>query len=174
MSLAGSQRRACRVCGGLKAATARFFKRRYGRLARICRVCESRETAKRAKAKHAVDWVARMLAYAGGHDRKSPSYERCNLDREHIEWLYEFQDRRCGWTGVPLAINEFGTLEAVSLDRVSGSRGCVKFNVMLTCLGANLARNNSTAEEMQEFVRRVKGARSAPHAWVRSLGRPET
>lgn len=153
----------CRECGEEKPKTTEHFYWIGRYFSARCRPCDSRVTAARNKERYASDWVARVLAYARMHDRSSPSYEPCDLDRDEIETLSVLQDGRCGWTGVRFSTEALGKLESVSLDRLDASRGYVKGNVMLTCLGANLARNRSSEAEMMDFVARIKATKWHVH-----------
>jgi hypothetical protein len=149
-------------CGEAKPATAEFFYMINGHLSYRCRPCDNKSTAARNKARYAADWIARMLAYGRMQGRSSPSYEPTDLDREYVRTLFLEQDGRCGWTGVNLVTNALGRLDSVSLDRLDASRGYRKGNVMLTCLGANLARNKFSEADMLMFVQMVKSAPTPP------------
>jgi hypothetical protein len=51
---------------------------------------------------------------------------------------------------------EPGFLRSVSIDRLDGPLGYVQGNVVLTCLGANLARSNHPPDEMRKFVQAIR------------------
>lgn len=98
--------------------------------------------------------------YAGfstsGKRAKRKKWDRPNLTKEFLLELYKKQNGRCYWTRVSLNLARAGSLTDVSLDRLDGDLGYLQGNVVLTCRGANLARNDSTPEEMLQFIRLIR------------------
>jgi hypothetical protein len=72
--------------------------------------------------------------------------------------LKEKQNNKCNWFGVDIDFTRNNWLRSPSLDRLDNDKGYTRDNVVLTCRSANLARNKSTVEEMNNFLSELKNS----------------
>ncbi len=86
----------------------------------------------------------------GGTHTNAPIHV-CDIDYDYLWGLYETQEGRCALTGVPLS-HTYGSMLAVSVDRIDSNQGYVRGNVQLVCSSANLAKKNYTQDEMLEWL----------------------
>lgn len=105
-------------------------------------------------------WAERLMvyvrtAYASKRRAKVRSWEPTDLDVEFLWTLLKQQEGRCHWTGVEMSL-QMGDLSSVSLDRLNCDQGYRRDNVVLCCKGANLARSDSSPEEMRAFVELIR------------------
>ncbi len=105
-----------------------------------CRSCRIKEDA--------INWASRLCRSARG--RKNLE---CNITKEDILELFELQNGKCYWYGIPMVATENSKdPQQPSLDRLDPEKGYVKGNVVLTCLAANFGRNRTNIERFKEFV----------------------
>lgn len=137
-----------------------------GRLA-YCYACASDRNNAYLKKRRAESWESRLLSNArvahwggGVRSRKKrvQTWAPMDIDAAYLQELLQDQDGCCGWTGIRFSLKEIGKPWSVSLDRLDCAKGYVKGNVMLVCVAANLARNNSTPDDMLAFVKMIKEA----------------
>lgn len=96
-------------------------------------------------------------AYAGAKRRKKVlSWEPRDLDKEFLFSLLAEQQGRCFWTGVTMSLEEMGKPWSISLDRMDCDRGYVRDNVVLVCMSANLARNDSSPDDIRAFIEMIR------------------
>ena len=92
-------------------------------------------------------------------------YGQPDIDVEYLKRLWEFQDGRCGYTGIkmilPPTIREYHkthSVKKISLDRIDSSKGYIKGNVHFTCQAINLAKRNLPHEDMMALIQEIKNA----------------
>lgn len=127
-----------------------------------CKPCKSARTNKTQKRIRETDWARRILqyvrtAYAGAKRRKKVlEWEPADITAEFLWSLLKEQGGKCYWTGGALSLEEMGKPWSISLDRIDCDRGYLQDNVALVCKAANLARNDSSPDDMHTFVELIK------------------
>jgi hypothetical protein len=119
-----------------------------------CKSC----CATKQKARH---WTKRLVD-ATQNRHKVRWEEAYDLTPEYLQGLYDQQDGRCAWLGIPLRTELGGSFRhpnQVSLDRVDGRKGYTRDNVLLVCQAANLARCDAPMEVFEDFILSIKRAR---------------
>lgn len=107
------------------------------------------------------NWASRIVHKAESHasqrTRKQKSGITCTITREFIIELWEKQEGRCYYSGLPL-VREMYKPDSVSLDRIDTKRGYEPDNVALTCNAMNRAKNAHSEQEFRDFLRRLADA----------------
>jgi hypothetical protein len=117
-----------------------------------------------AKSLRVTRWYSHLVTTSRGTARKY-SYEH-NLTPEFVLSLFEKQNGRCYWLGIPLVPSvECRNIQRPSLDRLDPSRGYTQDNVVLACQFANMGRCSATAEGFANFLE--------AHRLNHNLARPE-
>jgi len=86
-----------------------------------------------------------------------------DIDINFIRELWDEQDGKCFYSGVPMLLSEHGNgrnLLNISIDRMDSKRGYTKDNVVLTTVFCNVAKTDSSIKEfidMCETVARHNG-----------------
>ena len=76
-----------------------------------------------------------------------------SITEEDLRAMFTAQEGRCYWLGVPLILTEEPKSPFLpSLDRVNSDRGYRADNVVLACLAANYAKNNTDPDRWEEFL----------------------
>lgn len=77
-----------------------------------------------------------------------------SLTEDFIKSLYDKQNGKCFWLGVPLILNcEINRhFQKPSLDRLDCSLGYIEGNVVLASTFANLGRTDNTVENFNTFI----------------------
>lgn len=153
----------CRSCQTEKVS-AEFRKepRNTDGLSSYCKSCNSKWSNAYNKRQVRSNWASRILhyirvAYSGAKRRKKVlSWEPYDIDRAFLFELLARQQGRCFWTGVEFSLEEMGKPWSVSLDRLDCDRGYTKDNVVLVCMSANLARNDSSPDDMRAFIEMIR------------------
>jgi hypothetical protein len=80
-----------------------------------------------------------------------------DLDVEWLESLWERQRGLCFWYQIEMSPKDVkrNPLQP-SIDRIDGSKGYLKSNVVLTCAAANLGRNSTPADEFSVFASKLR------------------
>lgn len=95
------------------------------------------------------------------HYRFADLKSRCkkyNIDLditvEYLEYLFEMQEGKCFYTGLPLPTKQqkYGIEDNLSIDKVVPELGYVKGNVVLCLMRANTIKHNQTLEELKEWM----------------------
>lgn len=157
---------AAKVCSECKTAKPASDFNRYPRnadgLMSRCKACGSKRTNAYNQQYIRLNWANRLLiyvrnAYAGAKRRKKVlDWAPHDLDREFLFELLKRQQGRCYWTGVAMALEEMGKPWSISLDRVDCDRGYTRDNVVLVCMSANLARNDSSPDDIRAFIEMIR------------------
>lgn len=79
-----------------------------------------------------------------------------DLNDEFILNLINKQNGKCFWLGIPFLLVRRRDPQQPSIDRLDNSKGYTRDNVVVSCLAANYARNNSTTERFKEFISLLK------------------
>lgn len=79
-----------------------------------------------------------------------------NLTVDDINRMFEEQKGLCYWFKVPLIPSENSKHpQQPSLDRLDGTKGYTKDNVVLACYSANIGRNDNSVEVWEEFIKKI-------------------
>jgi hypothetical protein len=96
-------------------------------------------------------------------ERKKVNGYEYNIDLQYLKQLWETQRGICPYTGFVMVMpdttnsrSKVYSLKKASLDRIDSSKGYVKGNVEFVCLLINMAKNNSSKEEVLEFIEELK------------------
>lgn len=115
---------------------------------RTCRLEYNREFSKRRWAYHLYN-----------NARRSAQIHEWDIDitEEFILELYEEQEGKCYWLGVPMipSSNKKSPFQP-SLDRLDRETGYTKDNVVLCCFVANFGRNENSEDSWKIFLLRLK------------------
>lgn len=80
-----------------------------------------------------------------------------DLTTEYIKSLYEKQNGKCFWLGIPLVPSMIPRdPRRPSVDRYDSTIGYVQGNVVLACMFANMGRSCLTPEAVREFVAELR------------------
>lgn len=84
-----------------------------------------------------------------------------DLDVDYIKQLWENQNGKCFYTGLPMLLAAHNHLKEfkpdyASLDRIDSSKGYIKGNVKFVCLSINYAKNSFSEEDFVGFLKRLK------------------
>lgn len=167
----------CKKCNEFKPASEEnFLKNKKGYFYSYCRICKnkylkeryvpstkkklSEEELKLNKSiRYAQDktnkWQ-KLLVNSSRHNAKRYGKE-FNIDENYILELYENQNHKCYWYGIeliPSSINR--SPYKPSIDRLDCNLGYVRGNVVLSCMAANIGRNNCSAEIFAEFCENLR------------------
>lgn len=70
-----------------------------------------------------------------------------NITKEQIWEIYERQDRKCAYTGLPVTFDRYDELNSTaSVDRIDNDIGYVPENIQIVHKGINMLRNGTTHE----------------------------
>lgn len=108
---------------------------------------------------------------AGGHAK---AVESEDMTKDDLLEIFEFQNRRCYWTGVALTpSNVVRDLFKPSADRLDPRGSHFLLNLVLSSLGANFARSNSSAEDTDNLFESIRLNRQPstdpPLRWANQL-----
>lgn len=84
-----------------------------------------------------------------------PTKREFDLNREYLNELWEKQEGKCAITKISM-VHKFGFLESASIDRIDSSKGHVKGNIQIVCLGINRLKNSHSNEEVSQFLKRIQ------------------
>jgi hypothetical protein len=116
-----------------------------------------RDIGRRALAKARVERWADLLSGSFRHHAKVMKYGAPDVDAAHLNALFESQNGRCYWLGVPLVPSaSVRDPRRPSVDRLDNAKGYVRGNVVLTCQFANLGRSSIQADQFQTFIDELK------------------
>jgi hypothetical protein len=167
----------CRKCNNFKPATTEhFLKNKKGFLYPYCRECKNKYLNERYVPSERIkltdeelkikkhdryqldkinDW-ARLLVNSSRNGAKRYGKE-FHIDTNFVLELYEKQNHKCYWFGidlVPSTINRDPSKP--SLDRLDCSLGYLPGNVVLSCMAANIGRNNCESEIFYKFCKNLR------------------
>lgn len=152
----------CKICGETKSIDD-FYKSQRRLKCKICTLNLTREY-KREKRKN-LDFRkseglkqkerrVRLWQNTLIHDSKRGKEH--NLTVDDINRMYEEQKGLCYWFKVPLIPSENSKHpQQPSLDRLDGTKGYTKDNVVLACYSANIGRNDNSVEVWEEFIKKI-------------------
>lgn len=103
--------------------------------------------------------IYKSLQYYLKNDKAQGIYDPTakRLSVNDVYEIYHQQKGRCYWSNVPMRFPGIGTsIFQISVDRVDCSKGHTKDNIVLVCLGTNLARNASKTEDLVEWLDAIK------------------
>ena len=110
---------------------------------------------KREKVKQIDKW--HKILFATAKSSSSKKNRDFDITEEFILELFEKQNGLCYWYGVPLIpSNETRYPQKPSLDRLDCNLGYTKQNVVLSCMAANIGRNNCNADVFENFCKLLK------------------
>lgn len=81
-----------------------------------------------------------------------------NLDLEYLQVLHKEQYGKCAISNVDLVLKfakEDRKINQVSIDRIDNSKGYIKGNIQLVCLGINYLRNTFEIEEVIKLLKEI-------------------
>lgn len=153
----------CKICGETKNICD-FYKSQRGLKCKKCTLDISREY-KREKRKNSdfrkVEGVKqkqrriRLWQNTLINDSKNRGVQH-TLKVDDINKMFEEQKGLCYWFKVPLIPSENPKHpQQPSLDRLDGTKGYTKDNVVLACYSANIGRNENSVEVWEEFIRKI-------------------
>lgn len=158
----------CRECDQVLFASEFYCNgpnsKKPGSLASYCKICQaivkSRNRVKnleenREKEKKIRDntpWY-RKLWRTSKTSAKLTSREH-NITEDFIKSLYEKQDGKCFWLGIPLILDSKVNrhFQKPSVDRLDCSLGYTEDNVVLASTFANLGRTDNTVDNFNAFI----------------------
>lgn len=82
-----------------------------------------------------------------------------SLSVDYIKQLWEEQNGKCAYTGVPLVLPTYlyeSSPRKASLDRIDSTRGYEEGNVEFVCVFVNLGKNGFTKQEVIELLNDFK------------------
>jgi hypothetical protein len=153
----------CKICGETKHAND-FYKSRRGLKCKKC-TCDITREYKREKRKNLdfrkVEGVkqkerrVRLWQNTLINDSKNRGVQH-TLKVGDINHMFEEQKGLCYWFKVPLIPSENSKHpQQPSLDRLDGTKGYTKDNVVLACYSANIGRNDNSVEVWEEFIKKI-------------------
>jgi hypothetical protein len=146
----GTPYKKCNKCEVDYPHTFEYFdtnKKGQGGLQSMCRKCRLNNNHRYAET-HWIHSLSRSAQRSS--ERKGLEYK---LSDDYIQSLFDAQGGKCYWTGVTLVPSKKVKYPLQpSLDRLDGSRGYVKGNVVLCCFVANIGRNTNSVEEFKNFL----------------------
>lgn len=150
--------RAC--CRVLPAAEFSPFLRNRDGLHAYCKPCNSDRVNAYNKRRLSGDWAERLLsyvrsAYANKKRVKVRTWSASDITKDFLWELLRAQSGRCHWTGIALSLDS-GKPWSISLDRLNCGGGYTRDNVVLCCKAANLARSDSSPDEMRAFIEMIR------------------
>jgi hypothetical protein len=94
----------------------------------------------------------RYLARTCTNDARRRRYP-CDIDATYIESLWEKQRGLCHWLGIPMVPSTIVRQpQRPSIDKLDGSKGYTRGNVVLCTMFANMGRNSFPSEDFRAFV----------------------
>lgn len=101
-------------------------------------------------------WIGRHIHTAAYEDRiKGRGF---NLTSDYIFQLLQSINCRCVISGLQLTHDK--SLNSLSIDRIDNNIGHIIGNVQLVCLGINLAKNNSSNDDIKFAIDCINGKKS--------------
>jgi len=79
---------------------------------------------------------------------------KCTVTKDHIWHLFQQQDGKCFYTGVPMRcqVGKGPSNESLSIDKIRSADGYVFGNVVLCTRRANTMKSDATIAEMKEWM----------------------
>ena len=161
----------CRICKKTKKLIEFYFDRKCrDNLQKKCKSCANSQNKNYLKKtiRYGDNWqkfIISGLRHSTSLARLSEKYDKdFNLEAmseitiDFLTKLKEKQNNKCNWFGVDIDFSRNDWLRSPSLDRLDNDKGYTRDNVVLTCRCANLARNKSTVEEMDNFLSELKNS----------------
>lgn len=107
------------------------------------------------RSRRVTAWAATLVSCARARSRPK-GWPECDLTGEYVLSLYEQQNRRCYWLGIPLELSvETRHPLRPSLDRLVPAKGYTKGNIVIASLFANSGRSNIPPDRFRELVSRI-------------------
>jgi hypothetical protein len=85
-----------------------------------------------------------------------------DLDLEYLEQLWQEQNGKCAFTGMPLVLRKHGrydgrndSIKTASLDRIDSSKGYVKGNVQFVSAALNMAKQDMDDDTFRKGLREL-------------------
>jgi len=150
----------CKICGEIKS-TDNFYKSQRGLKCKDCTLQITRDYKKekrknsdfrktekiKQKERRTRLWQNTLI-----NDSKKRNKEH-NLTVEDINEMFEGQNGLCYWFNIPLIPStQTKHPQQPSLDRLDGTKGYIKDNVVLCCYSANIGRNETDIETWKNFI----------------------
>lgn len=153
----------CKICGETKSVD-NFYESQRGFKCKKC-ACGLGREYKREKRKNLdfrkVEGVkqkerrVRLWQNTLINDSKNRG-DQHTLKVGDINHMFEEQKGLCYWFKVPLIPSENSKHpQQPSLDRLDGTKGYTKDNVVLACYSANIGRNDNSVEVWEEFIKKI-------------------
>lgn len=189
----GVNKKKCRMCQLFKTLD-QFYKHPSNSdgLSSLCKVCHREDSTRRYNANpipfRQKSRAREMALRTNPRYRLSRLLERvrqldsvpCDLTLEYLHQLYLTQEGRCALTGWTMTLGEstdgMATPDAMSIDRVIGSRGYVVGNVRLVVSQINFAKHRFDDGQLLDLCTAVvKHFHESPDTWgeVRSIAPPK-
>lgn len=144
------QQKKCKGCGVAKDVSHFTKNGKYNNVQQyraLCKVCQEKDWAYRL--------VRRVCTRVSLDQRFRCERREDRVTKEFLEDMYDMQDGKCFWLGIPLDI-ESDSLSKVSVDRINNDMPYQKDNVVLASVFANVGRSNYTVLEFIELLDKIK------------------
>jgi hypothetical protein len=177
VAISNELQKTCKKCNEIKPANEEnFLKNKKGYFYPYCRQCKNKylkeryvpstkkklseeELKSNKKSRYQSDktnkWQ-KLLINSSRHNAKRYGKE-FDIDENDILELYNKQNHKCYWFGIeliPSVVNR--SPYKPSIDRLDCNLGYVKGNIVLSCMAANIGRNNCDAEIFAEFCENLR------------------
>jgi hypothetical protein len=106
-------------------------------------------------------FIGRLWSNIKGNKRNIP----VTITLSRLRKLFAEQQGKCAISGIPMDYN-FGSLKAISVDRICSNRGYVEGNVHLVCRFINQGKMTSSLADTHVFLAEL--ARTYP-AWMPAI-----
>jgi hypothetical protein len=116
-----------------------------------CVKCRSEKSKQGHLIRREKRWAALLISSAKKHSKIVN--REVTITEEWVLELFNSQQGKCYWTGVPLLITKTPKHpQKPSLDRIDSEKGYTPDNVILTSFSMNFARNSNSFEDFKQFI----------------------
>ena len=138
----------CPACN--KFVSVLYFNKNKARNDGLCTWCKTCESTKSIAKRNTLDgWIRHILNTKRGKCKRDGI--RFTLNHYFLLKMWELQNGRCYYTGIPLRFN-LNALDAASLERINPTKGYVVGNVVLASQAINHMKGNATIGDLGVFM----------------------